>query len=519
MKNNVQRKFETVSLRVATIFVLVISTIVGVTSVSATSVNDNATANRSAPMKQITAQAQISDQIARFQEQATKAGYVVQEGKVGLVELDEMYCNNTLWTSDYPNPNSPYIGGGVPPVPGQEPTIALPSSFRLREDEAVVVIGITPPQMAYFGLNFHMLRGSMMEKIGPPILWIPVTDPVNNLTLRKTGPTPFNQPFAVVATGHWQTQDRVHQMLRAAGLGAVTNDQVISPSLFHLGLGPGSDEFAFAMRTALPESKSDLDGYLERLDNDDPAARPVHIFRVRPKSVSDANQIEPVLSPDPLPVPPLRVAGTGRGELDLTPTLQLLRQRIIDKHPGYRATDIRVDPWFDDPYPGLQRNMITVLPGQDGVDGATSDALYLATPNFTLPGGAFLVAYGAHHRATGKATYSSVSVYADAAVGAGLVTVQSPDLQSSARDYINDQPNADMFYAWTFTRASSNDTSHTTQVIPTTDFCKTRYPGTDRPVDLNTLRVGYRAYIEPTTAIHPSQSEILFDHLLLFTPK
>jgi hypothetical protein len=36
---------------------------------------------------------------------------------------------------------------------------------------------------------------------------------------------------------------------------------------------------------------------------------------------------------------------------------------------------------------------------------------------------------------------------------------------------------------------------------------------------LNTLRVGYRAYAEPATKTHPAKSEILWDRLLMFTPR
>ena len=448
----------------------------------------------------------IDDEVARFRKEAERAGFVVQEGLPVMTDLNDLYCKGKMWAPLYPNPNSPYISAVLPRVPGQAKPVASDGSFRLREDEAVVVIGVTPPRMAYFNFNFHMLGGSLDPVIGPPILWVPVADPVSSLTLRKTGASAFNQPFAVVATGHRRTRTLVHEMLRAAYLGPVTNDQVISPSLFRLGLDGASDEFIFAMRTAVPADRDEFESYLDAL------RREVRIFRVRPKSASEDDQVNPVLAADPLPVPRQRVSGTGTSELDLNPTLQLLRQRIIHAQRGYTATDLRVDHWFEEPYPGLQRDMVTAPP-EDGVAGATTDATYLASASFTLPVGSFLVAYGTHHRATGKATYSSVAVYADAKLGVGLATVQSPDLQGSARDYIDDQPNADMFYAWMFTRSSSRH-DHVTQ-LPIGDFCG----NAERPVDLSTLRVGYRAYAEPATKTHPAKSEILFDRLLLFTPK
>jgi hypothetical protein len=462
-------------------------------------------------------------EIARFQAELAKAGYVVQEGQVGIYDFDLAYCSNVVWTADWPNPRSPYISAAMPPVPGQPVPNSGPNEYRLREDEAVVAIGMTPPPVAYFSFNMHMFRGSLINSVGPPLLWIPVGDPINNGSVRTAGPTPYNQPFAAVFTGHRRTQAEVHQMLRNAGLQQAINDQALPPALFRLGLDPGpdpqnrrTDAFAFAMRTAVAENQQALDEYLAGFSNA-VAQRPIRMFRVRPLA-SGHDQIAPVFAPDPLPVPPLRVAGTGTTELDLAPTLELLKQRIVAAYPAYKATDLQVDPLFEDPYPGLQRakGWLILPPGQDGVAGATSDAMYLGSGNFTLPGGAFLVAYGAHHRATGKASYSSVSVYADRVATVGLATVQSPKIQGSARDYINDQPNADMFYAWTFTRGASAG-AHVTKLLAS-EYCQTNYPGTNRAVDLNTLRIIFRAYMEPATRTHPAEPEMLMDRLLMFTP-
>ena len=86
-------------------------------------------------------------EIARFQEELAKAGYVVQEGQVGIYDFDLAYCNYkyVVWTADWPNPRSPYISDAMPPVPGQPVANSGPNEYRLREDETVVAIGMTPP--------------------------------------------------------------------------------------------------------------------------------------------------------------------------------------------------------------------------------------------------------------------------------------------------------------------------------------------------------------------------------------
>ena len=464
-----------------------------------------------------------NNQINRFLDRVAKAGYLMQEGAVSTVDLDYSYCVGALWTATYPNPGSSYLFAALPQSPMQTAPNWTPNNFRLREDEAIVVIGTMPPPSAYLSLNTTMFKGTLRKDVGPSLLWVPVIDTVNNRTIRTTGATPFGQPFVVVSTGNRRTLGEVHAMLRSAGLEAAINDEPIAPALFQLGLNQEAEQFAFAMRISLPTSQTETDAYVGAFNDNIPVSnRPIRIFRVRP-AVAGVDQIQPVYGSDPVPVPHIRVAGTGKSELDLYPTLKLLRQRIIDRYSAiYNYTDVEIDPTsFQQPYSGLQRAKgYTNFPSQDGVDDGGTDAIYLASENFSLPTGAFLVAYGAEHRATGKATYSGVTVYADPVVAVSLASVQSPDLQGSASDYINDQPNADMFYAWTFTRGAASG-SHVTQLMTAgtlEKYCQTRF-GLSQPVDLNIVRVISRAYLEPATNTRPLDTEMIIDRTLLFTPK
>ena len=476
----------------------------------------------SARAAQETSTSPPNNQIDRFVDRVAKAGYLMQEGAVRTVDLDYSYCLGAMWTATYPNPGSSYLFAALPQSPVQTAPNWTPNNFRLREDEAIVVIGTTPPSAVYLSLNTTMFKGTLRKDVGPPLLWVPVIDTVNNRTIRTTGATPFSQPFVVVSTGNRRTLSEVHAMLRSAGLEAAINDEPIAPALFQLGLNQDAEQFAFAMRISLPASKADNDAYVAAFNDNIPVSnRPIRVFRLRP-AVAGVDQIQPVYGSDPVPVPQIRVAGTGKSELDMYPILKILRQRIIDTYSAiYNHTDVEIDPAFQPPYSGLQRAKgYTNFPSQDGVDDGGTDAIYLASDNFSLPTGAFLVAYGAEHRATGKATYSGVTVYADPVAAVSLASVQSLDLQGSARDYINDQPNADMFYAWTFTRGLASG-SHVTQLMTagTQDkYCQTRF-GLSQPVDLNIVRIISRAYLEPATNTRPLDTEMIIDRILLFTPK
>lgn len=459
------------------------------------------------------AQADIDGLVALFQDELTRSGYVSQPGTVFLADFNRRYCEGDLFSAMWANPQSPYIVTAMPEVPGQAPNTNVlagsSASWRLRQDEAIVIIGMTPPPEAFFSFDLTMLSGALRTG---PLLWVAVGDPVDNRTVRTTGSTPYERPFALVLTGDRRTQAEVDQMLAAVGLDGATNDMTIPPAMFRLGLDEESDEFLFAMRTAVPDA-----GFEAALD-DYRAAPPLRLLRVRPRG-SSTDETKPVYPPDPLPVPPLRVSGTGTTELDLNPTLELLRQRIIERYPDYEAHDVVLERGFEESYPGLQENLVIDPPVQ-GVGNANNDARYLISTNFSLPDGSFLVVYGTDHVATGKAAYTSVSVYADAEAALTLASKQHDELRGSARDFIADDPNADLFYAWAFSRAGEGGPtgSHTTTLAPTdTDYCA-QY-GASRPVDMSTAQVAVRAYQEPATGSRPALSELLLDRLLLFTPK
>lgn len=492
------------------VFLVMASLVVGAAAVFTTGSGGVVVAPEEAPAAESSARPLISTLVTRFQDELASSGYVSQPATEVLADLNRRYCEGATFSAVWPNPLTPYLVAVMPEVPGQAPAANAPLSWRLRQDEAIVIIGVTPPPEAYYSIDLSMMRGPLQTG---PVLWVAIGDPVNNQSVRTSGSTAYDNLFALVIAGHRRTQSEVDDMLSAAGLGGATNDMTIPPAMFRLGLDEGADEFLLGMRTAVPDA-----GYEEALD-DYRATPPLQVLRVRPQGDS-ADETEPVYAPDPLPVPPLRVSGTGTTELDLNPSLQLLRQRIIDEYPGYEAHDVVLERRVGESGPGLQANMVTDSPLLPGAQNASNDAQYLISPNISLPDDAFLVAYGTNHAATGKASYASVSVNADAEGWVSLATTQSDQLKGSAHDFIADDPNADLLYAWVFSRAGdSGPTGSHVTLLPTTDtdFCA-QY-GASRPVDMGTIQVVTRAYMEPATGSRPALSELLLDRALLFTPK
>jgi len=86
-------------------------------------------------------------------------------------------------------------------------------SWQIREDEAIVLIGQTPPAARYFSYqSFVALPPGAPGRIGAP-----VGDTINIGTVHTIGPDRVNQPIVIIITGHRETERRVRAALRGAG--------------------------------------------------------------------------------------------------------------------------------------------------------------------------------------------------------------------------------------------------------------------------------------------------------------
>ncbi len=325
-------------------------------------------------------------------------------------------------------------------------------------------------------------------------------------------------------------------MSRAAALKAgypasIINVETISPVIAPLGIGPQGSTFAFVHRVAVPIDKEAVENYAKN--------PPYEVFRVTPTEPLD-------LDPEPLPV--LRVRGTGHTEMELYPALKKLRQAILDHYasmPGSYSKELDTKVWelvtrqdgreliVEKPYVALQRG-IQIL-------GGTRDTNYLATyPNFMLREGVdeFVIVYGVNHQKSGKATYSSLSIYADKDrwFGPKNGTMTSPSFGDSARHYLpNDpDPNIDMLYAIKVARDCDGE-EYCLQVEQPDWLDINEQPYTENPtcilgdfmtgdnphpwnIDEHEMFFIFRSYMEPSTLVGPDDNELLYDQAIYFGP-
>lgn len=420
--------------------------------------------------------------------------------------------------------------------------------WQLREDEAFILVGETPPETRYFSYSTYAyflsddpLTSGVDEARQPR--GIAVGDTTNIATVHTIGPDPFLAPIIYIITGNRETERRVRDAALNAGYpAAIINVEAISPIIAPLGIGPQDSVFAFGLRAAVPASSADLTEYIVNGNSH------MKAFRVTPLNADGELQVEPVLADDPEPVPVLRPKGTGYTEMELYPALKSLRAAILNEYaslfpgdPGYGYKELDTDILSvandrilicEKPYAQLQRGTFAAA--------CTRDNNYLATgPLFKLRNNAdeFVIVYGVNHQATGKSTYGSFSLYGHPLRMIGLGTTLSTKFDKgpdgtgapgdSARQYLS--PNdpyyqvADKLYAWKVARHCNGepycmevDMYFESPLGEAYNYTCPQYLDYDNGEDW--LWFIFRNYMEPATSVAPDDNELVYDRAIYFGP-
>lgn len=478
------------------------------------------------------------DNIEKLKGSLNKVGFTWQEGKVNYLDYVKDTCEGLMVDTAFNNPApNAYATLILPPPPGGS-KFPVEYLWQLGEQEAIVIVGNTPPAAKYF--SYQTLLGVLPVSPWPPSAdYVPfriapsVGDALNIETIKTNGTGKDERPIVIIITGHRGTEQAVRKAVLAAGYpDAIINVETIAPALGPLGINGEGSWYYWAHRVAVPESKDELLDYLKGISDR------YKVFRVTPNQT-----LAEKLGDDPEPVPVLRVRGTGHTEMDLYPTLKLLRQAILDHYAGkqYKELDTKVytgktsngaEVSLEKPYAGLQRNVQTL--------GATRETNYLGTfPNFRLRQGMdeFVIVYGVNHQLTGKATYSSISAYADKYRWFGVGTKLSTEFENSARDYLpTDQypdPNIDSLFAIKVGRDCTGEL-HCLEInqptfldlwgnpYPTNPNCSLDHLETPEidpspfNIDQEDLFFLFRSYMEPSTLVAPDDNELLYERAIYF---
>jgi hypothetical protein len=132
--------------------------------------------------------------LERFQDALGQDGFDVGIGLADTMDWAEQYCLGKLANGGYVN-KAPYLRVMVP-TSAQAADCSSESTdcdeiFQLRHDEAIVLIGVTPPPVNYYGYHTVLWKKAYPGTEGPkPRIFATLGDTVNNATVNTIGPTP-----------------------------------------------------------------------------------------------------------------------------------------------------------------------------------------------------------------------------------------------------------------------------------------------------------------------------------------
>jgi len=420
-------------------------------------------------------------------------GFTVQQGAMAKVDLVKYAEIGLLPDAEGNNADNPYYSIALPRSPGQ--TVAndnecpngLSRNVRLNPDEAVVLIGKTPSNVTFYNFPLFMIYRTLNSERAFLFGGLGDTTNIGSVKEQTGSSDGLGVPIMIIYSADKTVAEKVKSVAEASGYpeSMITIMEIPSP-MVHMGLAEDDDSFACGIRTAVfssPEAKQD---YMDTINT------MMRGYRITPNTSG---------SLDPYPVKNLRVRGTGTTEFDLLPAVSRLHDAIIEAYPNCSYKELETGIAFPESSQMLQNN--------EKAYGESRDAAYLGSQNFTLQPGQFAISYGVNHMASGKAIYSNVVAYGAEKLN-GVASADSTSFTGSASRYLKDDPDVDKLYTYTITRA--NSTEPYTLVVPQGPYLQ--------GVPLNQkIWIGWRAYMEEETNVGPTYPELVYDKVIVFTPK
>lgn len=471
-------------------------------------------------------------------------GFFVQDGILYEFDTLRLASEGKLLTCFGNNAGSAYLILNLPPAPEQDAAKGneergwegeLPSAyddpavenapanpffnpagihFKLRQDEAVVVITKLPGACKYWSFIAYQMFAAQQEGkdysnqkgffgIGDEqtglyhTIFASIGAPVNLLNARHDGDSPFDTTAVIVLCANSETKERVKTALDQAGYPeSMVNFMEIPAGIYRMGLERGRDTFSLFGRISQPEDRAAYDAYMAALPET------ASVFRVTPRTEIPSAAFD---------AKPLTPRGSGVHEAaqvdSCTQNLDSIRKAIIDQYAkDYDYEELTTEISIID---GL-----TAYTNDVNANGDVHDAAYLITPDFTLGSDEdFVVVYGVNHAVTGKARYFNAVLHARPLFN-GVCTVFDSMVNGTAAEYLPENTKGvDGFYVYKMARTEMDGT---TAVIPySTGNEQGKFYGVDNE---NPVFVLFRIYLDET-GVGADYYELINDRVIVFHKK
>lgn len=475
--------------------------------------------------------------------------YYVQEGTYKEVDTLELASKGQLTSCFGNNQGSSYQVAFLPPAPEQNAAKGIAAlnwadeeagkfddsaienapanpyfapvgwSYKLREDEAIVLMLELPQECKYFSIGAYLMltandptmdlsydkyaltvKGSE-ESGNYNVIFGSLGDQLNNRNIASTAlldqkTDAFGSKAVIVMGGDKNTNEEMKSLLIESGIPSeIINVLEIPSQTLNLGLEKGADTFGILGRVSQPADSEANKQYMANL------AQTSTLYRITPK-VKDAVE----------EIPALKVVSRGTGEHEAaqlgyaSKDLDQIRQSILDKYTaqGYTYTELM-------PHISVPDGITSIFNTLNG-KGDNRDTSYLSTDYFTFNSDEdFVVIYGVNHTKTNKAIYSNAVLYGVEKLN-GVTSVYDDQFIGSADAYLNNgSHDADNYYVYKLDRYGNEPYS---AIVPkSTGNEDGKYYGLDDGAD---MLIAFRAYIEEATGVGPDYNEIVYDRAIVF---
>ena len=274
--------------------------------------------------------------INKFVKLLEERGFIVQKGSISYIDILKLASDGKVDTCFANNAGVPYAVYLLPPAPNQAPCpgqkppkdydpcnpynyppniiYAAPGfDYKLRPDEAIVLIGQTPPPAVYFSFLsylgfvenkmkkdysndvttgnpctgfYHYIGASLGDQISNNFIW-------TDSTPYGTPGNPFDSSTIIITTADRGINSQMRNTLIESGFNpGIMNNDNIPLNLVNMGLERGKDHFLFVMRAAIFENSDIGWDYIYNID------KYFTVLRITPEKPFPANK--------PWPIPELK---------------------------------------------------------------------------------------------------------------------------------------------------------------------------------------------------------------------
>jgi|GEM_PF-2146222 len=248
---------------------------------------------------------EIHKNIQSFISTLEERGFIVQQGQLSHVDFLKLCSEGIVDNCLGNNVDALYGGCALPPAPNQDPSpeqdppinydpdnpnnypanivyIKPGFVYKLRPDEAIVLIGQTPPPAYYFSFRsylafvqnkpdkdysevfttgddytgvYHRIAASLGDQLNNFRIW------TDNTPGGAAG-EPFNSSTIVIITADKSVNQQIRDALGVAGYSSdIINDDIIPLELVNMGLEKGKDTFISIVRIEIPDERKFGEAY------------------------------------------------------------------------------------------------------------------------------------------------------------------------------------------------------------------------------------------------------------------